>query len=545
MLEESGYDVFATALAVEAIERLRSAPEAFDVLVTDMHPQGMDAYAIINEALRIRPGMPVVIRISEKEHITGEKARGFSNFIHVMKPVDRIHLAEAVEKALSAGETAFPRHENTEPDAPLEIETAPQRRPDEIDPRIVLRKRQVGDAKRILFIDEDSMICSFFKSALSTESYVVDTAVSSAAAFALFKDRSFDIIVIDYNITDVSSMELLRNFKADHPRTEVIVTASAPDLKDAVSMIKFGAFDFLAKPFSKKDLVIAIESAARQHSMRLSLNSASPENFHNGYRVIRMLGAGSMGIVQLVEKNNVFYAMKILNAFGGEGTKHSNLKRFLREAKILSQLEHPGIVRIFDSGVLPERNIPYIVMEYLPGQLLTERIGDASITLAQKTKIIMNIADVIDFLHYKRILHRDIKPGNVILVDGLSVKMTDFGIAHQIDSSTTVTQTLMGSPAYMAPERFGGGEEMDHRSDIFSLGVLAYELICGRRPFTGDNMVEVITAIQTREPPPLSDFVSDMPPDLERIILKMFKKKPDDRYQSAGDIIKDIAKIRF
>ncbi len=544
LFEESGFQVVTTASPAEAIEMFRGAPDSYDILVTDIRLQGMDAYVLIKEVQRVNPDIPVVIRVSEKEHITPEKAREFSGFTYVMKPVDRIHLADAIELALGKKDDSpamVPPPEAVRADGPA----VTPHRPAEDDEHIVLRRRPSADAKRILFIDEDSMICSFFKTALATENYVVDTAESSSSAFTLFKEKAYDIIVIDYNLTDVSSMELLRNFKADHPKTEIIVTASAPDLKDAVSMIKFGAFDFLAKPFSKRDLASAIESAAKQHTMRLSLNAVSLENYHNGFRVIRTLGAGSMGIVQLVEKNNVFYAMKILNTFGGEGTRQSNLKRFLREAKILSQLEHPGIVRIFDSGVLPERNIPYIVMEYLPGQLLTERIGDASLSLAQKTKIIMNIADVLDFLHSKKILHRDIKPGNVILVDGVNVKLTDFGIAHRMDSSTTVTQTLMGSPAYMAPERFGGVGELDHRSDIFSLGVLAYELLCGRRPFVGDNMVEVITAVQTREPAALREVLIGIPIDLEEVVMRMLKKKPEERYQRAGQIIRDLSQVRF
>jgi serine/threonine-protein kinase len=245
-----------------------------------------------------------------------------------------------------------------------------------------------------------------------------------------------------------------------------------------------------------------------------------------------------MGTVLLVKQGEEYFAMKILRNAPNDTLSKHKMKRFIREAKILSKIDHPNVVKVIDFGIFKETQFPYILMEFVPGHQLYTFINKVELDLEEKISIIRQLASALDAVHKHGIIHRDVKPGNVVVMSDGNVKLTDFGIAHMTGSHLTVSCEMLGSPAYMAPEAFDANSMKDERADIFSLGVIAYELFTGRKPFLGDTMAEIMNQVQTVAPLAPLTIVPDLPPYLQDIMAKMLAKDPDDRFRSASQIVK-------
>jgi serine/threonine protein kinase len=247
-----------------------------------------------------------------------------------------------------------------------------------------------------------------------------------------------------------------------------------------------------------------------------------------------------MGVVLLVEKEKKYYALKILRKEGDETNHSLRIKRFLREAKILSQIEHPNVVKVFDSDLPDDVSTPYILMEYVDGKPLTDFIKQDSFNLEQKLYIIGQIAAALAIVHKFGVLHRDVKPSNILVTDDYVAKLSDFGIAKISDSSLTMTHEVLGSPAYMPPEIFKPNKLIDSRSDIFSLGILSYELITGEKPFHGETVSEMMDAIQKARPREPRKLMPELPMPVQKVLESMLRKNPDERYQNATEIVEAI-----
>jgi eukaryotic-like serine/threonine-protein kinase len=208
--------------------------------------------------------------------------------------------------------------------------------------------------------------------------------------------------------------------------------------------------------------------------------------------------------------------------------------RFEREARTIAGLNHPNIIRIYD--VDQADGLFYMVTDLLPGGTLEGRLREGGLDRKWSTDVIVKMAEALEYAHARGVIHRDIKPSNILLdADGQPV-LADFGIAKLVqgdgDANLTAAGMVMGTPAYMAPEQLTGGQP-DARSDIYSLGVVLYQLLAGRAPFTGDTMA-VVSAHLTKPPPPLRDYVPDLPPALEAVVLQALSKQPEHRFKSAG-----------
>ena len=256
--------------------------------------------------------------------------------------------------------------------------------------------------------------------------------------------------------------------------------------------------------------------------------------FDGRYRIQRKLGAGGMADVYLAEDQELGrrVAIKILN--GRHANDDQFIERFRREAKNAAALNHPNIVSIYDRGNAEDTY--YIAMEFLDGRTLKELIvgrGAAPINVA--IEYARQILSALRFAHRHGIVHRDIKPHNV-LVDGEGrVKVTDFGIARAGTSQMTETGSIVGTAQYLSPEQARGGE-VDPRSDLYSLGVVLYELLTGKTPFDGETPVEIAMKHLSNAPKPPSKLRPDIPPELDMVVLRALAKNPDDRYQSADEM---------
>ncbi|WP_428825907.1 serine/threonine-protein kinase [Azonexus sp. IMCC34842] len=217
-------------------------------------------------------------------------------------------------------------------------------------------------------------------------------------------------------------------------------------------------------------------------------------------------------------------------------------QRFYLEAKSAGRLNHPNIVTIHDVG--RSDDLAYIAMEFLNGQTLRD-ILDSGLTMPAErcAEIAAEVADGLAFAHANEVVHRDIKPANIMVLDNGAVKIADFGVALIPSGSLTVSGTAFGSPKYMSPEQVTG-QKADGRSDVFSLGVVLYEMLAGRPPFAGDNVNAILYQVLNSAPPLPSSYHPNLPQGFDRIVARALAKDPDKRFQSAAEMASALRKYR-
>jgi serine/threonine-protein kinase len=214
--------------------------------------------------------------------------------------------------------------------------------------------------------------------------------------------------------------------------------------------------------------------------------------------------------------------------------------RFEREAKTIALLEHPAIVPVYDFG--EEDGQPYIVMRYMSGETLNERIGQGAIPIEETVQIISRLAPALDAAHARNIVHRDLKPGNVLFDQYGNAYLSDFGIARiALEGSATLTgEAILGTPAYMSPEQVQGEKDLDWRSDIYAFGVLVYQMLTGQAPYQSDTPAKVMMMHILQPVPNILDSKADLPEGYSSVITKAMAKNPEDRYVSAGELAADL-----
>ena len=259
------------------------------------------------------------------------------------------------------------------------------------------------------------------------------------------------------------------------------------------------------------------------------------------YEVLGELGHGAMGVVYRARDPIINRLVALKTITTGVADDPALLQRFYREAQSAGGLQHPNIVTIYDMGEAGE--LPYIAMELVEGENLEQVIARRSaLPITLKLVYSMQACRAFDYAHKRGIVHRDIKPGNVMLSKEGTVKVVDFGIARVLENSRTQTGMLIGTFAYMSPEQYHG-EHADERSDIWSFGVLVYELLCYQKPFTGPTPASLMHSICNVDPAPLTEILPDCPNELALVVTKMLRKSPGERYQSMEDVLLDLDPI--
>lgn len=260
------------------------------------------------------------------------------------------------------------------------------------------------------------------------------------------------------------------------------------------------------------------------------------------YEVLGELGRGAMGVVYRARDPliNRLVALKTITASGAD--YENLLQRFYREAQSAGGLQHPNIVTIYELG--DEEGIAFIAMELIEGNNLEDMISRRLVVpLPLKLVYAMQACSALDYAHKRGIVHRDIKPGNMMVNKEGTVKVVDFGIARVLETSKTQTGMLIGTFAYMSPEQYHG-EHADERSDLWSFGVLLYELLCYQRPFVGDTPASLMLNICQNEPRPLRELAPECPPELEAVVSRLLRKLPAERYQSMEELLANLDPIR-
>jgi serine/threonine-protein kinase len=252
------------------------------------------------------------------------------------------------------------------------------------------------------------------------------------------------------------------------------------------------------------------------------------------FRLLEMLGKGGMASVFKAQRRGELTALKRPLASLLDDSQFR--ERFLREAEIGRTLNHPNIVRILERGDVGR--VPYFTMELLPGETLQEFIArEGAATPRMAVAIAVQVAEALDFAHSKGVVHRDLKPSNVMLLPDGTVKVMDFGIARaRRFEGMTATAAFLGTPNYVAPEMIDG-RGTEPRSDLYALGLILYELLTGRTPFSGGSPFAILKKHCTDEPPPPSSLQPGVPPELEAIVLRLLRKDPAERPASAEDLV--------
>ncbi|MDI7267199.1 MAG: protein kinase [Myxococcota bacterium] len=271
------------------------------------------------------------------------------------------------------------------------------------------------------------------------------------------------------------------------------------------------------------------------------------------YEIVRLIGEGGMGVVYEARHTLIGRKLAIKVIHPDMAGDPEVVQRFHNEARIAAEIGHENIIEVTDMGALPS-GAPFIVMEYLDGESLAQRVlGGGPLPVKEAAEIAIYVLDALAVVHEAGIVHRDLKPDNVFLAVRVGaggheksvVKLLDFGISKLRPRAAgqarlTRTGSVMGTPAYMSPEQAAGRKDLDHRTDIYAVGVILYEVLTGRLPFPGDTYNEVLAAVLTAELKPPRDLRPDLPPKLDAAIRRALARDPNRRFASALDMLKAL-----
>ncbi len=335
-------------------------------------------------------------------------------------------------------------------------------------------------------------------------------------------------------VSDKSIKEILYNLGLDFERKRMFNKAIAV----YSHLLKGGKFkDAKKKVVELREMeksVVLGGNGGKDGTMIIGKGATAPTL--GRYEVVRELGQGAMGTVYLGRdpKINREVAIKTLNLHNVEPDQVKEVKeRFFREAEAAGRLNHPHIVTIYDAG--EEHDLAYMAMEYLEGKDLSAHCSKKKLLpVADVMQIAAEVAEALAYAHKNDVVHRDIKPSNLMRLKNGQIKVTDFGIARVVNSSQTQTGTILGTPSYMSPEQVSG-ERVKGLSDLFSLGVVCYELLSGEKPFVGDSLGALMHNIANVKYTPLRKVRGDLPECCYAVVRKLLKKDFKDRYRNATE----------
>ena len=266
------------------------------------------------------------------------------------------------------------------------------------------------------------------------------------------------------------------------------------------------------------------------------------ETLSTAYEIERELGGGGMSRV-FVATDRILGRKIVIKVLSPELTAEVNRGRFRREIQVAAQLQHPHIVPLLSAG--EQDDLLYFTMPFIKGESLKTAIEkDGHLSVAEVVRVLFHVGEALEYAHEAGIVHRDIKPAN-ILRSGSYALITDFGVAKALNASMpsqgmTSTGMAVGTPAYMAPEQLAGDAAADHRIDIYAVGLLAYELLHGKSPFSGTTPQRILAAVLTQEPKPLIEVQPEVPPSLSEVVMRCLSKEPEQRPQTARELLNSL-----
>ncbi|MCS3902488.1 DNA-binding NarL/FixJ family response regulator [Methylohalomonas lacus] len=383
--------------------------------------------------------------------------------------------------------------------------------------------------------------------------------------------QAFNLVLLDYDLglTEENGLDWLRAFKAYSDMPPILMLTGEDSTRVAIDAMKLGADNYLLKKDVEGDALLGklLEAAGHEQLEILAPDDESTQDPHEttlrdvdpahettyqnmpaseaavatsealaleipGYRLIKEIGHGGMSTVVLGERleDNIHVVLKIMFTRGMEDP--TALKRFMLEYNLLSDIDHPHVVRIYERAFAAD--FAYIAMEYFPAGDLTKRIKEG-IRPAEALEYLRQMASGLGAVHERGIVHRDIKPGNILFKDDGSLTITDFGVAKRGEEDMediTVNNMIVGTPYYISPEQ-GSGMKVDNRSDLYSLGVIFFQMLTGKRPYSGHSVSELLRAHVVEPIPQLPEYLGKYQPLVDGLLAK----DPDERFQTSRELL--------
>ncbi len=406
--------------------------------------------------------------------------------------------------------------------------------------------------------------------------YTVETGADGAEGLEKARARSFDLIITDVNMPRISGLEMIQAIQRDGADPDVLMLSGDSQVGRAVEAMRLGAVNYLVKPVDPAQLIAEVRAVMQARRDRASEpdpanttsigdlarahdraggqagRSARARNARADdlpthiarYQVLGKIGEGGMGTVYKCFDPMLgrTVAVKVVLPESDQCGQEELLQRFACEAQAAGMLRHPNIVTVYDYSAEPTGPV-YLAMEYLSGPSLGAVIATARrLPWQRAVGITFQLADALEFAHRNQVIHRDVKPANVIIQDGDAVKILDFGIAKLANSELTVPGTFIGSPRYLAPESFRGAR-IDYRADQFSLASVFYEMLTGTPAFDFSNFYAGMHHILSEDPAPLETMGVDAPSLLHDVIERLHQKDPERRYYNEMRLLEDLTEL--
>ncbi len=429
------------------------------------------------------------------------------------------------------------------------------------------------DKGTLLIVEDDEDSREVMRDYLEEFGFTVEGAADGAEGLEKARARSFDLIITDVNMPRIGGLELLQAIQRDDVRPDVLLLSGDGQIERAVEAMRLGAVNYLVKPVEPVQLVAEVRAViqARRDRARapdpVTTNRSGPQGDGardqtraparaqaggrgdlptsiDRYQVLSKLGEGGMGTIYKcfdpVLGRTV--AVKVVLPESSQHGQEELLQRFACEAQAAGMLRHPNIITVYDYSAEPGGPV-YLAMEYLAGPSLGAVIAAAGrLPWQRAVGVAFQLADALEFAHRNQVIHRDVKPANIIVQDGDVVKILDFGIAKLANSELTVPGTFIGSPRYLAPESFRGAR-IDYRADQFSLASVLYEMLAGAPAFDFSSFYAGMHYILSEEPAPLATLGVDAPSLLGDILERLHQKDPERRYYNEMRLLDDLMEL--
>lgn len=414
------------------------------------------------------------------------------------------------------------------------------------------------ETRTLLVVDDNETNRDLLSRRLERKGYRVVTAADGIEALEQARHTPVDLILLDIMMPRLSGLEVLRALRERRSPAElpIIMVSARGDSTDVVEALSLGANDYVTKPIDFAVVLARVQShlrlrdtllTAARPAAAVSVPSSAPQEvgpatvLAGKYLLESKLGAGNFGVVYRARHQSLDYpvAIKVLQTYALLGSDPSHaLARFQREGVSACRVNHPNAVSVLDFGVT-ESGVAYLVMELLEGEPLSEELRlKGPLAPMRAAEILRPVCNVLAAAHAVGIIHRDIKPANIFLHHPRSseiVKVLDFGIAKLVDDSLgherltlTMERGLLGTPAYMAPERLSD-RPYDGRADVYSVGVMLYEMLTGHPPFRAQDPMAVAIQQISADPPPLRAVNGAVSAAVEAVVMRALTKNPDDR----------------
>lgn len=400
--------------------------------------------------------------------------------------------------------------------------------------------------KNILVIDDDENIIQVLKAYLEDQcGFNTVTSCNAMEGLTKLVEKKIDIVISDIKMPGMSGMEMVQRIKNNYPHIDIIMISGKGDAADIVKAMKIGADNYITKPFELdqvekviRELIVKKKTHETAKKVEKSMQSIGD------YSLIEQIGSGGMSVVYRARQISTGRIVALKVIFPNLIKQEVSFKRFLREARLVGELDHPNIVKGIDVGKIGGNC--FLVMEYVKGKSLDALIyEDGPFENEYAVHILLQMFAALKYIHSRNVIHRDIKPSNVLIANDNTVKLIDLGLTKNIDSRQNVTEPgyAAGTAGYMPPEAIYEEAPLDTRSDIYSAGATIYYMMTGEQPFHG-NSYEIFRKQKTHVPSvkSINDFVSV---EFDGFVARMMSPKRNKRFQSVEEIIECLSSINI